>query len=109
MDKNKVIILESGARGYFGTGKWSENVIVYASHFRKDDDWMIGDLDTKTDDSYVNRSGKTCYRHRNCGTLRFNQDKCEIDIDISGRETLTCEPKICIKNGNPKILLDFNK
>lgn len=93
----------------FGSGKWTEDIMVFVVNFRTEDGVTIADLSTKSEESYKDRKGRTCYRHRNCGTIRLTREKCIINIDVDGEEQLTCKPKDFIEKGKRYILLDFNK
>lgn len=110
MEKIKVITIEiTNGKYVYGAGRWTEDIIVYVNKFRNEDGMVIANLDTKTDESYINRFGRKCYRHRNCGTIRLTREKCIINIDVNGEEELICTPKDFIEKGKRYILLDFNK
>lgn len=92
----------------FGSGNWTEDIKVFVNNFRTEDGIIIADLSTKSEESYENRQGRTCYRHRNCGTIRLTREKCIINIDVDGEEELTCKPIDYIEDGKWYVKLDFN-
>lgn len=110
IDKNKVITLQMTDRGIltFGTGYWTENTCIYVTNFLQKDGVILADIDTKSDDSYINRTGRKCYRHRMCGSVQLTKELCKIIIDIDGKEEYTCKPKVYTENNKRYVMLDFN-
>lgn len=111
-NKLKVIFLQKDQNGQrFGSGEWIEGVNVYVNNFRKKGDALIADVDIKTDETYVNKQGKLCNRHKICGIMRLSAEECVAIVEINNvKEKLTCTPRNVIgkKNNKPYIVLDFN-
>ena len=111
-DGLKVIFLQKDPEGKrFGSGEWVKGTTVYVNNFRKKADATIADVDIKTDETYVNKQGKVCNRHKVCGIMRLTPEECTIVIDINGvKEKLSCEPRNVVgkKNNKPYVVLDFN-
>jgi hypothetical protein len=111
-NKLKVIFLQKDQNGQrFGSGEWVEGVNVYVNNFRKKADAVVADVDVKTDETYVNKQGKVCNRHKVCGIMRLTPEECIIIVDLNGvKEKLTCVPRNVVgkSNGKAYIVLDFN-
>lgn len=111
-NKLKVIFLQKDQNGQkFGSGEWVEGVNVYVNNFRKKGDAVVADVDVKTDETYVNKQGKVCNRHKVCGIMRLTPEECTVIVDLNGKkEKLTCVPRNVIgkANGKAYVVLDFN-
>ena len=111
-NKYRVIFLQKDPNGQrFGSGEWAEGVNVYVNNFRKKGDFTVADVDVKTDETYVNKAGKVCTKHRVCGIMQLTPEECTIIVDLNGKkEKLTCTPRNVIgkSNGKAYVVLDFN-
>lgn len=111
-NKTKVLFLQKDPTGkQFGSGEWTNGVTVYVNNFRKKNDALVADIDIKTDETYVNKAGKVCNRHKVCGIMRLTPEECVAVVEIDGhKEKLTCVPRNVIgkANGKPYVVLDFN-
>lgn len=111
-NKLKVIFLQKDQNGQkFGSGEWTEGVNVYVNNFRKKADFVVADVDTKTDETYVNKAGKVCTKHKVCGIMQLTPEECTIIVDLNGvKEKLTCVPRNVVgkSNGKAYVVLDFN-
>lgn len=110
-NKIKVIFLQKDAKGQmFGSGEWEEGVNVYVKNFRVKSGERIADVDIKTEETYVNRDGKTCNRHKLCGILSLSPESATIVVDMNGKkDKLECTPRQVIgkSNGKTYLILDF--
>lgn len=110
--KLKVLFLQKGQDGNrFGSGEWVDGVNVYINNFRKKGEATIADVDIKTDETYVNKQGKVCNRHKVCGIMRITPEECTIIVEMNGvKEKMTCTPRNVVgkKNGKAYVVLDFN-
>lgn len=111
-NKLKVIFLQKDPNGQkFGSGEWVDGVNVYVNNFRKKENFIVADVDIKTDETYVNKAGKVCNKHAVCGMLKMTPEECTIIVDLGGKkEKLTCTPRNVIgkRNNKPYVVLDFN-
>lgn len=111
-NKLKVIFLQHDPNGQrFGSGEWTEGVNVYVNNFRKKNEVLVADVDVKTDETYVNKAGRVCTRHKVCGIMRLTPEECTIVVDLNGKkEKLSCTPRNVIGKTNNKayVVLDFN-
>ena len=110
-NKIKVLFLQRDPQGKrFGSGEWIDGVTIYINNFRTKENRMVADVDIKTDETYVNKQGKVCNRHKVCGILSLTQDEATIIVELDGKkEKLTCEPRKVTgrANGKEYLLLDF--
>lgn len=110
-NKLKVLFLQRDPQGKrFGSGEWVEGVNVYVNNFRTKENKMVADVDVKTDETYTNKQGKVCNRHKICGILSLTQDEATIVVELDGKkEKLTCTPRKVVgrTNGKDYLLLDF--
>lgn len=110
-NKIKVIFLQRDPEGKrFGSGEWVEGVNVYINNFRTKEGKLVADVDYKTDETYVNKQGKVCNRHKVCGILSLTQDEATIIVELNGtKDKLTCTPRKVVgrTNGKEYLLLDF--
>ena len=110
-NKLKVIFLQKDPQGKrFGSGEWVDGVTIYINNFRTKANKLVADVDVKTNETYTNKQGKVCNRHKLCGILSLSSDEATIIVDINGKkEKLSCEPRTVTgrANGKPYVLLDF--
>lgn len=111
-NKLKVIFLQKDQNGQkFGSGEWIEGINVYVNNFRKKESFTVADVDIKTDETYVNKAGRVCNKHKVCGMMKLTPEECTIIVDLNGKkEKLSCVPRNVVgkQNGKPYVVLDFN-
>lgn len=112
-NKARVIFCQLGRDGkLFGSGEWDNGLQIYANNFRKKGETWVADIDYKTNEVYVNKAGKECFKHELCGMLAYNEGagKMVIKTPDGKKETVECTPRTVIgkSNGKQYLLLDFS-
>lgn len=112
-NKARVIFCQIGKDGkLFGSGEWDNGLQIYVNNFRKKEGVTVADVDYKTDEKYVNKAGRECYKHELCGMLSYDADegKMAIQVPNAQKEIVTCNPRTIVgkSNGKQYLLLDFS-
>lgn len=112
-NKARVIFCQAGQDGkLFGSGEWDNGLQIYLNNFRKKGELTVADVDYKTNEQYINKAGKECFRHELCGMMSYNQDEARMVIQVPDAQKVivTCTPRTIIgkRNGKQYLLLDFS-